>query len=661
MSNIKNLLPVKTGLILLAAFPLLVCSIQEGRAQAGESSFEERAEAYLMQTPPRAPGAFGAIARLASGKEADLSSLSDVIEHVREHKKDLTDFRMCGLLRLLYLYGHDPELKPEIRAAVQDALLKTKYWIDEPGRDDICTWSENHQIAFHSSEYLAGAMFPDRVFTNSGMSGQEHREKGRRLVMRWLGWRAEFGFSEWFSNVYYKIDLFALLNLADFAPDPEIRTRAAMTIDMLALNMALNSYRGYFISTHGRTYVGNILDARKEGVGNFFYLWWGEREMIPPLDGVDSGAVALATSSYRLPAAIYRIGRDRGTMENYQSHGVSVQEGPVHGIPLNDLESGMFYWGMGMYTHPAMADTTARMWKEYDLYQNKFFRGFARLAVFLSRMGVLDDFLKHVPIASRAACLQDPQTYNYRTADYVLSTALDHFPGQVNAQSFIWVAGMGPEAMVFTSHPGRIVSNGTPDHWVGNGANPRAAQYRNVAVIVYNPPPAVTLGEKRRFFYTHAYFPRHAFDETLEKDGWFFARKRDGYLALHSRNKAGWIEKGKWAGVELRARGLQNIWICQMGRKADNGSFQEFVRQVSNAELKFKGLEVCYQSPSLGEVRFGWTGPFTANGKEVPLTRPVRYHNPYVRAGRFDKRIEVKAGGARLILDFENGERIIAD
>ena len=62
-------------------------------------------------------------------------------------------------------------------------------------------------------------------------------------------------------------------------------------------------------------------------------------------------------------------------MENYQVNGIAPEEAPELGLPLDELSTGMFFWGAGMYAHPLIVDTTARMWDEYDLYDNKFFRG----------------------------------------------------------------------------------------------------------------------------------------------------------------------------------------------------------------------------------------------------------------------------------------------
>jgi hypothetical protein len=45
-------------------------------------------------------------------------------------------------------------MNTEIRAA----LLGFEYWLDQPGFDSLCYWSENHQILFATAEYLAGKL-----------------------------------------------------------------------------------------------------------------------------------------------------------------------------------------------------------------------------------------------------------------------------------------------------------------------------------------------------------------------------------------------------------------------------------------------------------------------------------------------------------------------
>ena len=101
-------------------------------------------------------------------------------------------------------------------------MLGFKYWPDEPGIDSMCTWTENHHILFASAAYLAGQLFPDAIFTNSGHAGAEKMAQNRPRISRSLDLRFRTGFSEWLSHVYYDEDLTALLSLVDFCADAEI-------------------------------------------------------------------------------------------------------------------------------------------------------------------------------------------------------------------------------------------------------------------------------------------------------------------------------------------------------------------------------------------------------------------------------------------------------
>lgn len=651
-------LPPRLKLILLV-LPAFILISSASPSSPDDPGFEARAAHYLSSIPERAPGGFGMIAMIASGRSAEGSSLEHELAHVKR-RLDCSDFIMAGFLRLLYLYGDDPRLPVKAKNALTDSALNFKYWIDEPGRDSMCYWSENHQVLYHSAEYLAGSMFPDRVFPNSGMTGREHAAKGKRLLEQWLDWRERFGFSEWLSNVYFDEELYPLANLVDFAPDPEIRVRAAMAIDQIALNLALNSFHGLFACTHGRTYEENVLTSSGDDVAQAIYLLWGVRAFTPDLASVSKSGVALATSSYRLPAAIECIGTEQPEeFENYQNHGLHIEEAPAHGIAYDDMGSGMFFWGMGMYSHPLVADLSARMWKEWDLYGNAFFLGLARSAVKLSETGRLAPLLAEHPAASAGAYLDGADTYTYRTPDYQLSSVLDRRPGEMGAQDLAWAAALGQDAFVFTTHPGRV-PGGSPGQWTGNATNPRVAQHKNVLVAIYNAPSSPVLGELYRVPYTHAWFPRDKFDEVKSEGHWIFGRKGEGYVALYSSQNPLPVVLGRHSGRELRAFGLVNVFVCELGRKAVSGGFDRFVQSILSARVTADGPSVVYNSPSLGPIQFSWTGPFLVSGREIPLHRDMRYDNPYVQAPRFSDAISIRCGGHFLALDLVNHQRVLA-
>ncbi len=64
-------------------------------------------------------------------------------------------------------------------------------------------------------------------------------------------------------------------------------------------------------------------------------------------------------------------------------------------------------------------------------------------------------------------------------------------------------------------------------------------------IALYNLPEDDLLG------FTHAFFPAYAFDEHVIAGDWAFARKDDGYLALHAAN-----------GMKLAATGNDATASC---------------------------------------------------------------------------------------------------
>ena len=132
-------------------------------------------------------------------------------------------------------------------------MLDFKYWMDEPGSDAMCYWSENHQILFHTCEILAGQLYPERIFH------QRRPERSAGTGRRASAWRCpgcasapSGGFREWDSNCYFEEDVLALAHLADLAEDDQVREFAAIVLDKL-----------FF--THGDQLVPAASSARPTG------------------------------------------------------------------------------------------------------------------------------------------------------------------------------------------------------------------------------------------------------------------------------------------------------------------------------------------------------------------------------------------------------------
>jgi hypothetical protein len=222
-------------------------------------------------------------------------------------------------------------------------------------------------------------------------------------------------------------------------------------------------------------------------------------------------------------------------------------------------------------------------------------------------------------------------TVSYKTPDFMLSAAQDALPGQPGSDEHIWQATLGPGATVFVNHPvcAGLSDAQRPNFWRGNGVRPRVAQWQDALIALYALPADDWMG------FTHAYFPVHAFDEYVLRDGWAFARKHDGYIALTASGGVDLVTTGHSAFRELRSPGLRNVWLCQMGRKALDGDFKAFQSRVLALSLDYTALDmdgfpgVRWTTLRGDELELAWTGSFLRNGEDAPVSTDRHIDNGY--------------------------------
>jgi len=247
------------------------------------------------------------IARMALG-QWDAVNVEAVLESIGRinARADCSDFDLVGLLGVMYRYAEDPAFPEALKEPLEACVLNFKYWHDEPGTDAMCYDTENHSILFHTCEILAGQLYPDRVFANNGQTGQWHWEKGDRLALEWLRQRGTTGFTEWDSNCYFEEDLIALSHLFDLAETEDVCELAAVVIDKILYTIALNSFKGTFGSTHGRSYAPMIRSGQLEATSGISRLMWGMGVWNQHIRGI----VSLACSEYEPTPVFAEVAAD---------------------------------------------------------------------------------------------------------------------------------------------------------------------------------------------------------------------------------------------------------------------------------------------------------------------------------------------------------------
>ncbi len=286
---------------------------------AAYNTYDQRRSAALKHAATQANNLYAEIAKMALNRWADVDDnvILAAIDGINR-RRDCSDFYLIGLLGMMYRYMDKFTFPSALKQPLKECVLGFKYWDDEPGSDAMCYRTENHSILFHSCEILAGQLYPDEMFSNAGQTGRWHREKGDKLALEWLHQRGAAGFSEWDSNCYFEEDLLALSHLVDLAESDPVYQLASVVMDKMFLTIALNSYKGVFGSTHGRTYTQQIKGAYREATSGITRLMWGMGVWNKHVMGPVSMACC---EQYDLPLPIAAIALDeRDEMWNKEQH-----------------------------------------------------------------------------------------------------------------------------------------------------------------------------------------------------------------------------------------------------------------------------------------------------------------------------------------------------
>lgn len=593
-----------------------------------------------------------ALYALQRGQPFDFSSLADTYKYL-EQRYDTADFRLPSLIRILY--EHSDQVPADELVRMKQVLTGFKYWMDQPGEDSMCFWSENHQILFSSAEYLLGKLWPDDAFSNTGMSGAQHREHGRTRVLTWLEQRWRYGFTEWYSPVYYTEDVAPLVNLIDFG-DEEVSRKAQIVLDLLLHDVASQSYEGTFISTSGRMYERQKIHGEGGSMRFVISAIWGDRYGY----GEDRGMTQnfRYTGNYSVPEVIKAIGADKSEAVIKASTGLNLTELPGKGlVGLEDAQI-MMQWNMESFSNPQVVENTVAYMNEHSMFANEFLHDLRLVNVGLLRAsGMLPFVFRYLNPVTNGAAIQRANTYTWRTPDFMIATAQSYHPGTYGDQHHIWNAVLANDVSIFTTHPAKGLAekgalSGSPGYWVGNGRLPHAAQDKNVVLVKYRIPEQPGYMESSIVHYTHAHFPRDAMDDASVEGNHAFGRLGNKYVAFTAKRPLHWAQNSR---VDLIQPGTDGYWVFEASTAKEEGSFEHFKARIRENETVQEGETLRYASGNR-VLELGFGGEFRLDGEVVDINYP-RFDSPWARVEREPQTITITHGDKELFLDFYNLRR----
>jgi hypothetical protein len=349
-----------------------------------------------------------------------------------------------------------PAFSPLAQEIVRQGLHSFKFWLDETFRlssndelakarqdtkieknekhlkEEMEFWSENHYIMFASSEFLAGQLWekdsfqPGKEFLKEDdrtgiLSGKARKERGRARVLKWLNNRLMFGWTEFNSSGYYREHLWALLNLADFSVDREVRDKTALAIDLLLFDVVRFHHKGSVGAAGGRSQFKSKSSGWDNALGDIVEILLGSRGVFSDADS--QIGVSLATSRYNVPEVLLEIGSypPDAAFTDRSRVSITFEEAPKYGIgysmksdqkdslmqgygpkreryfPFLDKvnkeiarthngygatqDDTVFWWGTSAFMNKQIVKETFRTVDAFGLGETGVFKGFVRILI----------------------------------------------------------------------------------------------------------------------------------------------------------------------------------------------------------------------------------------------------------------------------------------
>jgi len=590
---------------------------------------------------------------LVNGKKGiNWDKINSSLDYINK-QYDVSDFRMATLMRILYEFRDKiPDAK---MAEIKKTILSFRYWMDEPGGNGMCYWSENHQILFASAEYLAGQLYPNERFYNSGLTGRQHTAKARKRILDWLEMRWKFGFSEYYSTVYYNEDIAGIINLIDYAQDEEIVKKSEIIMDLLIYDIAAQKYGNTFVSVSGRAYENARKGGDKLSSGYITnYIWNNQTEVRRPHINYSF----ITSRKYKVPSVLKEIGNDTSTVIIKQGNGLNISSLAPEGYSGSDDRSIMMQWGMEAFSNPEVIRNTMDYIRRNNMLSNEFLVELRPLDYTLVKLLKLEPaILKTINPQANGAAIQRAYTYTYKTGDYSVYTTQNYHPGYYSNQDHVTGMNVGTSFSVFHTHPAlpENIDRPSPNYWVGYGRLPHAAQYKNISMSIYNLPEKANFYELSMLHFTHTYFPKEKFDTVIVSGNYAFGKKGNVYCALIAANNL-YYKKG--SDEDLIQQGQKVCWIIQAGSEREDGSFSAFCSRIRQNKLTFDLTKLVLTYNDKGNtLKLKYKSGLYVNGS-FENTIYEHYNSPYIKSGFKPDSLTFNFRQKYLKLNFHQAERI---
>lgn len=294
-------------LTMALTLPIAVC-FPPPAAQAATDTFEERAEQLLDVFASATPTNFNnhwffyAQARFATN--TDVGTALTWVDSLNNGSHPGAMFYYLNDIETYLKFGHlySSALQQKVKTDLTTNAKITYYTSNGS--------TENHKLMYKTAGYLVAQTWPD--WSNAAVELAGNKAELEAIMNQYV----HKGLAEYDSPTYNAMTINCLMLLAEFVQDSELKMKAKMTLEWMLANIGAEWTNGYYVSSTLRVYPVSV--TPQEGAASTIQNWllWGGRTPSYPASLSDHAteahySVSNATSTYRMPAILERIGQDR--------------------------------------------------------------------------------------------------------------------------------------------------------------------------------------------------------------------------------------------------------------------------------------------------------------------------------------------------------------
>ncbi len=489
-------------------------------------------------------------------------------------------------------YAGQRHLPPEYRQRMRE-LWRTYH----PYRGD----TENHWVMYYTALYLITQMYPgepgERWFNRR--SSQENFQEARAYLLHWMDLTTTIGQGEYDSPEYLGVFLAPMAQLYAWAEDPAIKQRAAMMLDWIIADFAVENLNGIYAGAHSRTNSRQVKEQWRANSSALAWLLWGNTHFF-----ASSEALTLAMSGYQPAEIIHHLGVDRATPYVHKERKRTRAR-----IRFSEVENAPVY----KYIY---------MRKEYALGS--------------CPGGLLQPIQQHTWDLTWAVA--DPRGKH--------NTLFTIHPYSSRFELGMYFAEqLGPiTELVVRAKP----EYDSGDKWTGGSPYEQVFQHEDALITLFDIPPGT------RFSQISAFFSKDLTHREQDASGWIFARGGEALMAYYPLAKYEW-QKDEAEDWRLLSKNLKNGAVVQIAPAIEYKSFAAFKAAV-------KALPLAAATKPRPHVRFttlrGALMEFVFDETPKVNHLPVDYSDwklfdgPYMYSEINSCKLELRHGKLRRLLDF---------